>query len=394
MEMTGLIKGIAVVIDDEIDGSDPNIKNIITQIKNNNMPVITYSAIPPDEVVSHFCNVSFVLLDWNLIYDKLSDDQIRNGVRIPSGIIASDNIKFINNLLNICYCPVFIFSNENKDDIITILTRAKLYNKERPNHIFIRSKQEIIGRVKLFREVEKWLKTNPSMYVLKEWEKEYSKSKNKLFIDFQELSPSWPIIMWRNFEDDGVNKSLELGELITHNLYTRMSPFKFSNEIFSKKMKKIDKKELRRVLEGKCFMRKIHDDDISPGDVFKISSKYYLNIRAACDCVPDRSVSVAPIDSVKLYLLKGKKLSQNDGRKFFNKKYGFFTERVSQSIAFPIDDGNFISFDFKLIEIKEWHEVKNNRIGRILPPYINRIQQRYSLYIQRQGLPRVPYKAL
>ena len=66
----------------------------------------------------------------------------------------------------------------------------------------------------------------------------------------------------------------------------------------------------------------------------------------------------------------------------------------NQSIIFPINNGLSIDFRFKKLEIKSWEDVKDRRIGRILSPHIDRMQQRYAAYLQRQGLPRVPQKAI
>jgi hypothetical protein len=38
--------------------------------------------------------------------------------------------------------------------------------------------------------------------------------------------------------------------------------------------------------------------------------------------------------------------------------------------------------------------LKDKRIGRLLPPYITRIQQLFGLYFQRIGLPRTPDEIL
>ena len=66
----------------------------------------------------------------------------------------------------------------------------------------------------------------------------------------------------------------------------------------------------------------------------------------------------------------------------------------SNAIVFCIDDQKTIDFRFKNLELKEFSELKDNRIGRLLPPYITLIQQRYALYLQRQGLPRIPEEAV
>ena len=399
MDVDGLFKGVAVVIDDEVHSADPKITNILKQVNDKNIPLMKYDSIPSEGVISHFQELSFVFLDWRLIKQNITDNDFASGVSVPAALQdheVDENIDFIKKLKEVCFCPVFIFTNEGVDTVIDVLEEKGLYDRNKPNHIFIKQKSEIQGKTKLFREVEKWIKNNPSVYVLKEWEREYQKSKNKLFSEFEQLSPVWPKIMWKNFTDDGGNSSLDLGELISRNLHTRMAPFEFSDEILSKRGKKIERSEIRRVLEGAMYLANsnLHDDNINPGDVFKLSGKYYINIRAACDCVPDRSANGSTLDDVQLYLLKGSKLTDPKAKKIFRTRYGQFLEIDSQSILFPLHDGKSIDFRFKDLVIRSWKDIKDKRIGRILPPYINRIQQRYALYLQRQGLPRIPDSAL
>ena len=57
-------------------------------------------------------------------------------------------------------------------------------------------------------------------------------------------------------------------------------------------------------------------------------------------------------------------------------------------------DGKILSFSLRKLSIKKWNEIKDNRQGRLLPPYITKIQQKYSAYIQRQGLPSIPKEAI
>ncbi len=399
IEVGELFKGIAVVIDNEIGKKDANINNLIKQIIKQNIPFITYKTLPNDEITANFQNISFVLLDWDLITDSTVADTTIEGVKIPDTLKKSgvdDNINFITTLKNSCYCPVFIFSDLDITSINNKLEEHGIYSKDKPNHIFVKSKNDLIGKTKLFKEIEKWIMQNPSTYVLKKWENEYQKSKNKMFIEFQELSSVWPKIMWKTYSDDGVNKSLELGELITRNLLTRMIPFEFSNEILSKRKKKISNNEITRVLEGERYLKNenLYQDSIAPGDVFKDSSNYYLNIRAACDLFPDRNNQNSDLDDVQLYLIKGTILSYNQTKKYFNKPYGNFSEIDNQVIIFPILSGKAIDFRFKNLKIKKWSEIKNKRIGRILPPHVTRIQQKYAQYIHRQGLPRIPAEAV
>ena len=400
MSVDNLFKGIAVIIDDQVNDQGANINNIIKQISEKKIPTLLFDKIPDETTTSNLQGVSFILLDWRL--EDLSEDDLLEGVMLPEGLQeynSEQNIEFLKKIREINFCPIFIFSNESKESILEQLELAELCTNGKPSNIFIKGKNELKGKNKVFREIESWLKKNPSMYVLKEWENEYQQSKNKLFSDFQRISPYWAKIMWDNFKDDGANESLELGELISKNLHTRMMPMSFKDEIFSNKRIKVNSQDLRKVLEGEKFLKSelLHDDVISTGDVFKVlrpnseadnpEYTYYLNIRAQCDLVRSSS-------NIDLYCLKGREIKDAGTRKSKIKiNEGHFSEKISHAIVPFIDGGKIIEFHFYDLQIKKWNTLKPNRIGTLLPPHINRIQQKYGLYMQRQGLPRIPLNA-
>lgn len=396
MNIGDLFNGVAVVIDDEVNDKSANITKIVKQIDAANIPVLRYTSLPKDSIINNFQNLSFLLLDWRLIKDNITDSDIEEGITIPDILldtIVQENVEFIKKLNEKCFCPIFIFTNEpDISSIETKLIDEGLILRGRQSNIFIKSKNEVNRKGKLFNIANKWLENNASIYVLKKWEKEYQNSKNKLFYEFQKISPVWPKILWKNYNDDNVNPSLELGEFITRNLHTRMAPFQFSEILLNKNGKKISATELQSVIEGEVFISSIDENDIASGDIFKISTNYYINIRANCDLIPGRTNQ--SIDDIELYLIQGTKVSVTKGKKTYDKKYGKFSELDTQSIVFPIHNGKIVDFRFKKLEIKNWGDIKSYRIGRLLPPYITKVQQRYALYIQRQGLPRIPEKAL
>lgn len=397
METENLFTGIAVVIDDEI-GKEKAIDNLISQIKKKNMPCLTYTELPGDAIIDHFDNISFLLLDWKLQAEILGES-ITDGVTLPSTIRDSaieENISFLKKLRESCFMPVFIFTNEKEEVVIQPLKDHGLYQDDKPNYIFVKRKSDLTGRTRLFKTIEDWIRKTPSIYVLTAWDKAYRTSKAKLFYDFYNISPNWPNIMWKSFDADGVNMSLELGEVITRNLHTRMMPFAFDENILKKRIKKTPKDEVRKVLEGERFITKegLDKDTICTGDIFKISGKIYINIRPECDCIPRKRIADNQTEDVELYLLKGEKLKDIDEKKIYRKKYGNFEEIDNQSIIFSIIHGKTFDFKFQKLSIKNWSDIKDKRIGRLLPPYITRIQQRYALYLQRQGLPHTPKQAI
>lgn len=400
MNMEELFSGVAVVIDDEVNDSSANINKIIAQIEAAKIPVLKYTSLPEDDIVGHFQNLSFLLLDWRLI--KPNED-LEEGVIIPDGIQeydATENLDFIGNLNQNCFCPVFLFTNEDISSIETKLKEKGLVTDGRPSNLFVQSKSDFQDEGTLFNKVSEWLKETPSVYVMKEWEKEYQNCKTKLFSDLHSINPSWPTIMWKSFEEDGANKSLEMGELISRNLHSRMTPFEFKNDILNKESN-VPRDELRSVLEGERFLKlaSLHEGDIGTGDLFKeeyqdegeTKVRYYVNIRAQCDLLRSSDP-----DKVELYCLKGRIVDGENinGESGLSVVNGQFVEKINHSVVPFLDGGQIIEFLFRDIKTLKWKDFKGKRVGRLLPPYINRIQQRYSLYMQRQGLPRIPDAAI
>lgn len=390
MNICDLFSGVAVVIDDEIFNADAKIAQIVSQLEEKNVPVLKYKSIPCQASLEHLRNISFVLLDWRLIKSNITTSDISDGVTLPAELEkydANSNVEFIKALNAVCFCPIFIFTNESVDEIITILKTAEIYSTEHPNTILIKSKADIVGENGLFLSVEEWLTETPSIYVLKEWEKEYQKSKCKLFSDMQKISSWWPCLLWKNYEEDGAIQSLELGELITLNLHTRMAPFNFDGDLLNKDVSSIPPKEVQEVLEGERFLKELHCDNIGTGDIFlKYNSNnnqpyYYLNIRAQCDLVREDKIG-----DTQLYCIKGTEIDWSS----FDSSFGLFPEKTCNAIVSFINGGKIIEFKFRKLYIEKWKDLKDNRIGRLLSPHINRIQQKYSLYMQRQGVSRIP----
>lgn len=403
MAAIDLLKGFSVVIDDQVNDQGANIQGILRQINDESIPFVSFESLPEEKSVGHFRGVSFVLLDWWLKSKEISEEEILSGAKIPDTLRQSnddENIEFIRMLVQTCFCPIFIFTNEDQDDVVNKLVEAGLYVRDRPNQIFVKSKRDVNSDNKLFDEIEQWLEENPSIYVLKEWEREYHESKNRLFYAFHALSPVWPCIMWKTIGKDGGNKSLELGELIMRNLQSRMMPFEFDSTLLEKSVGDIDRSELRVVLEGERYLTELHPGAMT-GDVFAKDAKgdgetgrtYRLNIRAQCDLIRD--------GEPQMYCIGGKVLLQKENGKItdvsFNKGGGEYAEKVFQAIVPFVDGGKIIEFSFRNFEVLTATELKESgfyRIGCLLPPYITKIQQRFALYIQRQGLPRIPEEAI
>ncbi len=393
MNVKELFKGIALIIDDEIYEENSTIYPILTQIQCWNIPYLKYDKLPPCEIIENLKGISFVLLDWKL-NSSISPSELLEGVNLPKRAQESDeddNIAFLTQLKNECFCPIFIFTNENVDEIKTRLKQERLYSDKKCNVFLIKSKSDFQTKDSLSNELDKWLKENPSIYLLKEWDNAYQNAKTKLFIDFQRRSSYWPSILWKTYSEDGVNPSSELGDLLDRNIKSQITPMSLDSEVFNNSNIKYDKTEILECLSRQRFIDNSFLDPDTPntGDVFNYNHSFFINIRPCCDLIERNRDCTA--DEVILYLLKCDSVKkQSSIGKRFCPHYGKFQDSEVSYIIYPICNKYMVEIKFKELSQKQWKEIKDKRIGCLLPPFLTNLQMKYSAYLQRQGLPRLP----
>lgn len=113
------LSGIGVVIDDHVRTEDPEkdgIVDILEQIREAGIPCVFYEKLPTPETCSHFANVAFILLDWEL-WKKPIDELGLEGVTVGPEVQRQgirDNIAFLQALKGTCFAPVFIVTCQSK----------------------------------------------------------------------------------------------------------------------------------------------------------------------------------------------------------------------------------------------------------------------------------------
>jgi hypothetical protein len=402
MPEPSLFHGIVVVIDDEIEVAGSGIVELKSQIEAAGCHVVPMSKLPETASIANLREVAFFILDWNLYGQSLKVGAEDAPVAAPAGLKrqnAQKAIEFLKKLTEVCVAPVFVFTNEDVAEIEEQLTKhAELRNQRDPSHILVKSKGEV-KEAGIFEVLSKWMKDAPSVYVLKKWERAYASAKNELFRDFYAKSVHWPLVLWNTYKEDNVPPSAELGTLIGRNLLSRMVPFDFDLGPFEGAFKALAAAESKsrdaviKVLEGERFLPKnrLHGDTLAPGDVFKKGGDFYVNIRPDCDCIARDGMMQA---DVKAYLLKGSKITNAKVIERLSSKYGTISESDAESVVFGLTGGATVSFQFGTLLVEDSGGWMANRIGRLLPPYLTRLQQRYSAYLQRPGLSRIPKAAL
>lgn len=434
MNIEKLFSGIAVIVDNEIDDASSSIYSIKKLIEEKNIPVLTFSEIPSLDVIPALSGAAFVILDWDYTDGKIAIEEGER-IHIPGTLIEAEEsrlISFITKLLKELFVPVFIFTAKSKEMVTDRLKDADLWQDNRPNRIFVKQKDEVDTDDELFSAIADWTKEMPSVYVLKEWALTIQKAQNKMFNELYSYSPDWANIIWDMLKDDSIDNQHEFGSFVTRSLLNRIEGYSFEEAAIQSEMPG-NKDELRKVVESERFLQyHAQPEQAYTGDLFKDGSDYYLNIRAQC--------SIARMDqqgnyNPTLYCIKGKKLRNQDiiaedihlttdkelvfsaSKRFsldhvceicgdiskleeFNRNFskhrnsiffrkGTILERDDKVIIGCVAGEQAIVFSME-IEIRSFSEMKDKRIGRVLPPYITKIQQKTAANMVREGVPPLP----
>ena len=401
MGIKRLLSGIAVVIDDQLDQNPPQeVNDIVNYVVNwfeENWKIqFVKKKNPPDEDTSSklLSFVSFVLLDWN--FWSLQGEHRKEDV-------IQDIIAFLKCAKKYLV-PVIILTNEDPEDIKDELGKHGLDLSDRSStfshFVIIERKTDFWNssesKVEL-ESIKNWVYQNPSIYALKTWNNVLDKAKNKMFKVMCDRNVYWPQVFWKNFSSDGVDPSISLTELISSNMLGRMQKKAFESKYLQPESDEdipdSDGAELKNLIIESSVLKNedFPESEIRCGDFFKYKGKFLLNLRPDCDCVPRNDG-----EDIKLYCIEGTKINPDKlfENGIYDSKNGRFNEQIDNAIVFGAIDGNCIDFRFKKLQIIPFSEVKNKRKGRLIHPYITRIQQRFGLYMQRQGLPRIPKEAL
>lgn len=393
MNIEELFTGIGVVIDDKVFSSDEQGDRIVKIVKEletvRKFPLVKYAVIPDYDVLTKLTNVSFLLLDWEI--EPKQDELGEEAPNVQLGdVLKIDNekrvIEIVKETLRNSLVPVFIFSNQ---DIETI--KKKLSDEDvdlERSQIFIKSKSELVEEGALFSKIGEWVDGVSGVYVAKAWDNAFNKAKNQFFAELANNTSHWPKALFNAAMVDSTEPGEEITQAISQNVISRMQPIEISQEQVNKDTATPSKDEVLGIMKGQFFLEKAVDASLV-GDFYAVkepghSEKYYINIRPTCDCV-----GRVENDGL-MYLLTCTQLTGKKSAELYNVKDGHFNETVGCAIIGPLYKGKIYHINFKTIEIVKYDDWKEKKVGRILPPIINHVTERYSLYVQRQALPRIP----
>ena len=386
MNIEELFAGIGVVIDDKVFSSDEQGDRIVTIVKelenDRKFPLVKYADLPDDGVLAKLTNVSFLLLDWEIEpkQEELGEDA--PNVQLGAALKAENErrvIEIIQKTLKSSLVPVFIFSNQNIGSINQKLTDAGVDLAK--SQVFIKSKAELTDDGALFQKIEEWVDCVSGVYVAKAWDNAFNKAKNQFFAELANNTSHWPKALFKAATDDSTEPGEEITQAISQNIISRMQPIDISEEQINKDTTTPSKEEVLGIMKGQFFLEKAVDASMV-GDLYKKGCKYYMNIRPTCDCVSRDG------NSDKVYLLSCSRLKEDQIAEAYEN--GHFKETIGTAVVGPLFDNGVYRIYFKELKKDDYSQWKDNKVGRILPPTINHITERYGLYVQRQALPRIP----
>lgn len=389
MELKRLFSGIAVVIDDALDEEreeaetkdlpPDRIVEIVRLLKTEwNLPCYVARTLPDEGLWRGLMeSASFVLLDWQL-WPSTASELKAEMAPIRDRFLRCAQDHFV---------PVLIFSNESEERVRAELPEGVLGRAP----VFIQSKVDVLREDSLdFRALTRWVESEASVYVLKTWERELQEAKKDLFSSLYSRKADWPKVFWKSFERDEVEPGAALMGLINDNLRGRIRIGVLDPAMLSSCTEEPSTDELQALIGEASCQSRLCADEVRCGDLFQLSErKYLLNLTPDCDCIPRGGQT---LERVRLRCIEGATVDDSELAGVY--RDGHFEERVWEYLAFCVCNGMSVRFSFRKLQLKRFGEVRASRIGRLMHPYLTRVQQRFAQYSQRQGLPRIPEAAV
>lgn len=386
------LRGIAVVVDDELDDEHSAIAQFVAELEAAGVPVLARKELPGRDTVVHLRGASVVVLDWDLKPHGLG-----LGVPLPPSLRDESMrsvAEFTGAVLDGSDGPVFIFSNHPEDAIWPVLVEVIGRPEETlQRRVHVRSKDNM-SRGGL-AEIESWVLKHPAVYVWKAWKRELDLAIDAVFREFEESDPAWPSLLWSAAELDN-SPHHELAQVIGRNVLHRLKPVFFDASVLKAAESGEKRAEsLRRVLHRQAVIPSegLHADSLGPGDFFydlgsgNCPDKILINVSPACDLVP-REGEV--LEDKRILVLCAKPVDMSRTLKKNREKLLKEDKATSQVLHLLLPSGRPYEVLFKTWDVVKWGDVKDSRRGRLIEPYITLLQQKFALYIHRQGLPTLP----
>lgn len=406
--------GEILIVDDQVYEEYTEAYVMADYLKKQGFSVIEKETFPVEnELAGH--KLSMVICDWMLLKGNEEGN-------------AQAVISFLNKVQSKEFIPIFICTSIDRNAMEKYLTDSKYncknYKANAASSIIIVKKEDIKNE-KLFDFLKEWLLKNPSVKLLKEWEKSLEIAKNNMFNELYNASEYWPWVLARIYKEDGEkNIGESMGEFITKNLLSRISEY-YIEDVIPEDNVNID---VATVLEGeRCFYYQnnmVTDQTaFKTGDILKKEDELYIVVKRQCDLnrTQNDNLYVLKITELKNVGVEPIFVSE-DGKTIhiFDKEYplgdtninkineinkqlrvafsktrvlhnGKILEINSQVIIPCVCGKKVISIDLKELVLIEFKDIEQyERTARLLEPYISIVTDKFASYMSSKGSMRTP----
>ncbi|MFB2557041.1 hypothetical protein [Herbiconiux liangxiaofengii] len=374
-------------MDDDYATDQTHAKAFYEALRFQGRPVAAYKEVPPSKHLDHWDGLSLVVLDWNL-----SEPEGRiEDVHIPD--MAADAqrgelIDFLVSLLERYFCPVFIVSADEPNQIEKVLRAVEGFPVDslgRRVRILQKDDDDLLPKLELL------VAKDPILSTFRVWEQQYQAAKNRMFIDLDVLGTDWLVYILEAAREDGTDPGYDIVNSLFGNLQHRVDPVAFDDALLASATLGDNSEAQRKVIHGRSVLpeKRLYRSTIMPGDFFGKWRKsdpdgaIWMNITPACYTIRGRTRA-----EVRLHLIRGLPENVLDTQK----PGGLRSKRNKETRSATIDvlhDGKAYKFDFGTLKTFSWSTVSKYRLGRLLTPYVTYVQQRHAIYLISEGLPAV-----
>lgn len=384
-KLQNFLSATALVIDDEIADETSTISGIIAELEKHGTLFIKRRDLL--DSIDSISNIAFIVLDWDLTKEE-EKSALPAGVSLGATLLSDNKSKvrdFIKAVLNKYFIPIFIFTRENIDSIKEYLEAQEIIKEAiNKNRIFLSNKSSLEDE-QVISSLNEWLNTSMTVYIFKIMDEAIENAKHRFFNEMYTCDPNWPCHVYQTLKNDkpaDINSDFQ--EFLMTSYTSTIEPIKFDNAGFNKSVT-LDESEILRIYSKIKFLAYKEDWNIGPhpGDIYEIDNddktEFYINISASCD-----------MRGSQYYFVRGKVVDDPK-------------EKTCLYIVKKVMNRQAVCFDFRNVKIIKPQQNNNvicigdksnqkiyKRVGRLLSPYINALQEKFSHYITRTGVLREP----
>lgn len=384
-KLQNFLSATALVIDDEIVDEKSTISGIISELEKRGTLFIKRRDLL--DSVDSISNIAFIVLDWDLTKEE-DKVELPEGVSLGPTLLDDNKNKvrnFIKEVISKYFIPIFIFTRENIEAIKKYLEDQEIIKEAiNKNRVFLSNKSSLENE-QVITSLNEWLNTSVTVYTFKIMDEAIEHAKHRFFNEMYACDPNWPCHVYQTLKkDDPADINSDFQEFLMTSYTSTIEPITFDDEGFNKNVT-LDDTEILKIYSKIKFLAYKNDWNVGPhpGDIYEIDNddktEFYINISASCD-----------MRGSQYYFVKGKVVDNPE-------------EKICLYIVKKVMNRQAVCFDFRKVKIAQPQQNYNiisigdksnrknyKRVGRLLSPYINALQEKFSHYITRTGVLREP----